>query len=125
MIRQCLPRLDGQKIQNNIKQRADISEGEELEEDGKDEAFFDEGQDKEIQQDAIDDVTLLTPMASTVACGNNSKQNSASKNVFKAPMLLVASRTQAADPFENVMKICNEERFGNEDSKARGQQQAL
>ena len=92
------------KIQNNIKQRADISEGEDTEEDGEDKAFVEESQEEEIQQDAIDDGTLLDPMASTVARGNNSKQKSASKNVFKAPMLRVGSRSQAADPFENVMK---------------------
>ena len=51
-----------------------------MEEDGEDEAFVDKGQDEEIQQDAIDNVALLTPIASTVARGNNSKQKSASKN---------------------------------------------
>ena len=98
VIQQCFPR------QNDIKQRADILEGEETEEDGEDEAFVEESQEEDNQQDAIDDGTLLTPMASTVARGNNSKLKSASKNVFKAPMLRVGSRSQAADPFENVMK---------------------
>ena len=88
------------KIQNDIKQWADILEGEELEEEGMEETFGDEEQDKENQQDAIDDVTLLTPMASTAAC--SSKQKSSSK-VFKAPMLRVGSRLQVY-PFENVMK---------------------
>ena len=92
------------KIQNNIKHRADISEGEDTEEDGEDEAFVEESQEEEIQQDAINNGTLLTPMASTVALGNNRKQKSASENVFKVPMLRVGSRSLSANPFENVMK---------------------
>ena len=91
------------KIQNDIKQRADISEGEDT--DGDDEAeeeYVDEpqeGTEDDVQQDALDDAVLLTPMVATAAA-RRPKSNS---SVFKAPMLRVGTRSQV-DPFENVMK---------------------
>ena len=93
----------GKKIQNDIKQRADISEGEDT--DGDDEAeeeYVDEpqeGTEDDVQQDALDDAVLLTPMVATAAA-RRPKSNS---SVFKAPMLRVGTRSQV-DPFENVMK---------------------
>ena len=75
----------GEKIQNDIKQRADISEGEDTEkgDDEAEEAYVDEGQEgleQEVQQDALDDAVLLTP---TIATAVARRPKSSSNSLFK------------------------------------------
>jgi hypothetical protein len=89
------------KIQNDIKQRADISEGEDTDGDDEADEEYDESQEgteHDTQQDDVDDTVLLTPTVATAAA-----RRPKSSSVFKAPMLRVGTRSQV-DPFENVMK---------------------